>query len=194
MSESAASGITVLLRAWRNGDRQALDSLTPRIYCELYRLAQQHMARERSGHVLQNTALINETYIRLSKLEGIDWQDRGHFFAVCSRLMRQILTDYARSRLSVKRGGQAQLLPFDETLCRVRELSVDLVALDDALTLLATVDRRQSQVVELRFFAGLSVKETAEVLNISERTVKQEWMLAKLWLMRELQGPNHHGR
>jgi RNA polymerase sigma factor (TIGR02999 family) len=194
MNGPTGSGITALLREWRDGDHHALERLTPLVYRELYRVAKRHMAHENREHILQSTALINETYVQLCKLDGMDFRDRGHFFAVCARLMRRILTDYARSRLSAKRGGKTQLITFDENLVAPPEPPVDLVALDDALNALSKLDERQSRVVELRFFAGLSAKETGEVLDVSERTVKQDWQVAKLWLMRELEGRNDHGR
>jgi len=186
MNSSSGSGITLLLRAWGKGDKRALKELTPLIYEGLYRSAQRFMARERQGHILQSTALINETYLQLARMGEIDWQDRGHFFKVCAQLMRRILTDYARSRLCLKAGGNAWQVPFDEDLAVHLDPGVDLVALDDALDGLAAVDERKSQVIQLRFFAGLSVEETAEALQVSERTVKRDWTLAKLWLLREL--------
>jgi RNA polymerase sigma factor (TIGR02999 family) len=146
------------------------------------------MAREQPDHILQTTALINEVYLRLVDLRDVSWQDRAHFFAVCARLMRRILTDAARSRRYQKRGGDAQPLSLDETLVVSRKPRADLVALDDALNSLAAVDERKSQVVELRFFGGLSVKETAEVLRVSHQTVLRDWGLAKVWLLRELSG------
>jgi RNA polymerase sigma factor (TIGR02999 family) len=188
----SSGGITTLLRAWSKGDNQALDQLTSIVYGELYRLAQYHMAQEKPDHILQNTALISEIYLRLVHLREVDWQDRSHFFGVCSQLMRRTLTDYARSRLYLKRGGEAQWVSLDENMA-VPGSRNDLVALDDALNALAAIDERKSQVVQLRFFGGFSVKETAEALKVSERTVKGEWRFAKLWLLRELRKGKSNG-
>ncbi len=194
MHTPSAHEITQLLRAWSNGDSQALEKLTPFVYEELHRSARRCMARERPDHTLQTTALINEVYMRLVDLGDVTWQDRAHFFAVCSRLMRRILTDFARSRRYQKHGGNAPRLSFDESLFVPPEPSADLVALDEALNALGNVDKRKSQVVELRFFGGLSVEETAEVLKVSEETVKRDWKLAKLWLLRELTSEAANGR
>jgi RNA polymerase sigma-70 factor (ECF subfamily) len=178
--------ITVLLRAWKEGDDQALEQLTPLVYDELYRAARRYMAREKLGHLLQNTALLNEAYTHLARLRGIDWEDRAHFYAVCARLMRRILTDYARSRLYAKRGGGAPHLVFDENLPAASDPRTDIIALDEALSRLAAVDERASRVVELRFFGGLGVDETAKVMKISDATVRHDWKIAKAWLLREL--------
>jgi RNA polymerase sigma factor (TIGR02999 family) len=151
------------------------------------------MARERDGHTLQTTALINEVYLRLVDLDGVGWQDRAHFFAICARLMRRILTDYARSRSYLKRGGDARRVTLDEALMVSTDPSLDLVALEGALSKLGEVDARKSSVVELRFFGGLSVKETAAVLKISTDTVTRDWNLAKAWLMREMDGEQRDG-
>jgi len=188
MSLPPAHDVTQLLRAWSEGDRQALEKLTPLVYEELRRRARHYVARERPGHTIQTTALINEVYLRLVDFKGVTWQDRAHFLAVCARMMRRILTDLARARHFQKRGGDAQQISFDEQLFVSDTPSADLVALDDALTGLAGVDERKSQVVELRFFGGLSVQETAEVLKVSEETVKRDWRLAKMWLLREMSG------
>ena len=188
MNAPSTHEVTQLLRAWSEGDACAPEKLTPLVYEELRRAAHRHMAREQPGHILQTTALINEVYLRLVDLREVSWQDRAHFFAVCARLMRRILTDAARSRRYLKRGGHAQQFSLDETLIVSREPRADLVALDDALNGLAAVDERKSQVVELRFFGGLSVKETAEVLRVSHQTVLRDWGLAKVWLLRELSG------
>lgn len=188
MSTPSAHEVTQLLRAWSSGDQQALDKLTPLVYEELHRRARYYVALENPGHIIQTTALINEVYLRLVDFRGITWQDRAHFLAVCARMMRRILTDFARSRHYQKRGGAAQQVTFDEQLVVASEPSADLIALDDALTGLASVDQRKCQVVELRFFGGLSVQETAEVLKVSEETVKRDWRLAKLWLLREMSG------
>jgi RNA polymerase sigma factor (TIGR02999 family) len=188
MSAPSAHEVTQLLRAWSSGDQQALEKLTPLVYEELHRRARYYVGLENPGHIIQTTALINEVYLRLVDFRGITWQDRAHFLAVCARMMRRILTDFARSRHYQKRGGAAQQVTFDEQLVVASEPSADLLALDDALTGLASVDQRKCQVVELRFFGGLSVQETAEVLKVSEETVKRDWRLAKLWLLREMSG------
>jgi RNA polymerase sigma-70 factor (ECF subfamily) len=188
MGTSPSRDITQLLRAWGSGDEQALERLTPLVYDELRRAAKRHMARERDGHTLQTTALINEVYLRLVNLDDVSWQDRAHFFAICARLMRRILTDYARSRGYLKRGGDARRVTLDEALLVSADFSVDLLALEGALTKLCEVDSRKSSVVELRFFGGLSLKETAEALKISTDTVTRDWNLAKAWLLREMEG------
>jgi len=181
-----AHDITRLLQAWSAGDEQALEQLTPLVYNELHRTAQRYMAQERPSHTLQATALIDEVYLRLVDCNQINWQDRNHFFAVCARLMRRILTDFARARHYQKRGGGAQPITFTERLYVTAEPAAALVALDEALHSLASVDKRKSDVVELRFFGGLSVKEAASVLGVSDETVKRDWRLAKLWLLREM--------
>jgi RNA polymerase sigma-70 factor (ECF subfamily) len=177
---------TALLLAWNRGEPDALDALLPLVYEELRRLAGHYMKRERSGHTLQATALVNEAYLRLIEVRQVRWQNRAHFFAMAARLMRRILVDAARSRGYEKRGGGASMLSLDEALVVPAEPGADLVALDDALTALAAVDSRKSQVVEMRFFGGLSLDETAEALHISRDTVKRDWKMAKLWLLREL--------
>lgn len=188
MSTASSHEVTQLLRAWSSGDAQALDKLTPLVYEELHRRARYYVARENPGHTIETTALINEVYLRLVDVRGVSWQDRAHFLAVCARMMRRILTDFARSRNYQKRGGAAAEVTFDEQLVVSKSPSPDLVKLDDALTGLASFDQRKCQVVELRFFGGLSVQETAEVLKVSEETVKRDWRLAKLWLLREMSG------
>jgi RNA polymerase sigma-70 factor, ECF subfamily len=193
MSAPSTGEITQLLQAWSAGDRQALERLTPLVYNELHRTAQRFMAQERPGHTLQATALIDEVYVRLVEGSQVNWQDRNHFFAVCARLMRRILTDFARSRRYLKRGGDVQPITFDETLYLSQQPAVDLVALDDALQGLAGVDKRKSDVVELRFFGGLSTKEAAAVLGVSDETVKRDWRLAKLWLLREMRAERRDG-
>jgi RNA polymerase sigma factor (TIGR02999 family) len=193
MATSQAHDITQLLRAWGGGDEQALERLTPLVYSELRKAAKRQMARERDGHTLQTTALINEVYLRLVDLDGVGWQDRTHFFAICARLMRRILTDYARSRSYLKRGGDARRVTLDEALMVSADPSLDLVALEGALTKLGEVDSRKSSVVELRFFGGLSIKETATVLKVSSDTVTRDWNLAKAWLMREMDGEKPDG-
>jgi RNA polymerase sigma factor (TIGR02999 family) len=195
VSSSGIRGITTLLQAWRDGDNQALERLTSLVYGELYRLARCHMGREKPDHILRSTALINEIYLQLGNVRKTDWRDRSHFFGVCSQLMRHTLAGYARSRLYLKRGGNAQQVPFDENLgVPDRDPSGVLIALDDALNDLAAFDHRMSQVVQLRFFGGFSVKETAEALDISEATVKRDWEAAKLWLVRELRRGSKGGK
>jgi RNA polymerase sigma factor (TIGR02999 family) len=178
--------ITGLLHAWRRGDERALEKLTPQVYRELHRAAKRCMNDERQGHILQTTALINELYLRLAEMQGLEWQNRAHFFALCARQMRRILTDEARARQSHKRGGGAEQLSLDAVAIVSPEKHAEVLAVDDALKALAKVDARKSQVVELRFFGGLSVEETAEVLKISPETVTRDWRLAKAWLLREL--------
>jgi RNA polymerase sigma factor (TIGR02999 family) len=180
--------VTGLLIAWGAGDESALDKLVPLVHAELHRLAHREMGRERAGHTLQTTALVNEVYLRLIDVRRVQWQDRAHFFAMSARLMRRILVDHARSRLSQKRGGATRRVSLDEALTVSPERGADLVALDDALKALAAVDARKSQVVELRYFGGLSVDETAESLHVSPDTVLRDWSLAKVWLLRELFG------
>jgi len=179
---------TALLLAWNRGEPDALDALMPLVYEELRRLAGHYMKQERPGHSLQATALVNEAYLRLINVKQVPWQNRAHFFAMAARLMRRILVDAARSRTYDKRGGGAPVLSLDEALIIPNEPSHDFVALDDALTALAAVDQRKSQVVELRFFGGLTLEETAEALSISRDTVMRDWSMAKLWLLRELRG------
>jgi RNA polymerase sigma factor (TIGR02999 family) len=193
MPTPSAGEITQLLQAWSAGDRQALEKLTPLVYNELHRTAERYMAQERPGHTLQATALIDEVYVRLVDCGRVNWQDRNHFFAVCARLMRRILTDFARSRRYQKRGGDVRPITLEEALYISPQPATDLVALDDALTGLARVDKRKSEVVELRFFGGLSIGEAAAVLKVSEETVKRDWRLAKLWLLREMRAENHYG-
>lgn len=182
--------VTQLLRAWSAGDEQALQSLMPLIYNQLRRQARHYMARERCGHVLQSTALVNEVYLRLVDCNLINWQDRAHFFAISAQLMRRILVDFARTRRSQKRGGEVTLLSLDQAKSFWNEPDPAIVALDDALVALAAVDERKSKTVELRVFGGLSVEETAEVLKVSVETVGRDWRLAKAWLLREL-GESH---
>jgi RNA polymerase sigma factor (TIGR02999 family) len=177
--------VTLLLRAWGDGDEQALEKLTPLVYQELHRRAHWHMAREQDGHTLQTTALVNEIYVKMVDLRSVSWRDRAHFFAISSRLIRRVLIDAARAKGRLKRGGTAPHVVLDEALAS-HEPRPELVALDDALIALAQVDARKSQVVELRFFGGLNVEECAEVLKVSPETVKRDWKLAKAWLRREL--------
>lgn len=186
MVEAVSQEITQLLLAWNEGDEEALDRLVPLVHEELHRLARHYMAGERVGHPLQTTALVNEAYLRLIDSSRVRWRNRAHFFAVSAQLMRRILVDFARARKKLKRGGDVIQVPLEVTTLISREPSADLIALDEALQLLATFDERKSKVVELRFFAGLSVEETAEVLKVSPITVMRDWNLAKVWLLREL--------
>ena len=180
--------VTGLLLAWGKGDDAALEQLIPLVHAELRRIARRHMAHERPGHSLQATALVNEAYLRLVDVRQMKWHDRAHFFAMSARLMRRILVDFARSRGYQKRGGGAQKVSFDEGLIVSNERGHDLIALDDALRALAQVDPRKGTVVEMRFFGGLTVEETAEALEVSPETVMRDWKLAKAWLLRELAG------
>jgi RNA polymerase sigma-70 factor, ECF subfamily len=184
--------VSGLLRAWGDGDRAALDQLTPIVYDELRRLASHYMRGERPGHSLQATALVNEAYMRLVDYKGMQWQNRAHFFAVSAQLMRRILVEHAR-RHNLKRGGGVQHVSLDETAIVGGDRAADLVALDDALDALARFDSRKVQVVEMRFFGGLSVEETAEVLKVSAVTVMRDWSTAKAWLYRELTGGMTNG-
>ncbi len=190
MNTLSPKEITGLLIAWSNGDRSALDRLAPLVHAELYRLARRYMSQESPDHTLQATALVNEAYLRLIDWKNVRWQNRAHFFGVSAGLMRRILVDYARSRKYQKRGGGAVQVSLDEAAIISKERAADFVALDDALKSLAEIDERKSRIVELRFFGGLSVEETAEVLKISPRTVLREWSLAQAWLYRELK----HGK
>ena len=184
--------ITGLLKAWRHGDPAALDRLAPLVYERLHRLARGYMRNERLGHTLQATALVNEAFLRLVDARDLDWKDRAHFFAVCARVMRRILVDAARSRAAIKRGGQADrvehstAINLDQLPNPASEMSAQVCALDEALNLLAQIDPRRAQVIELRFFGGLTVEETAQVLQTSPQTVMREWRLARAWLAREL--------
>jgi RNA polymerase sigma factor (TIGR02999 family) len=186
MTGQSPSSVTGLLKAWGGGDHAALEKLVPLVDAELRRLARRYMGGERAGHTLQPTALINEVYLRLIDWENISWQDRAHFFGLSARLMRRTLVDHARRYLTSKRGGGALTIAFDEASVVPQERTADLVAIDDALNTLATQDSRKSQIVELRFFGGLTVEETAAVLKISPRTVKREWSLARAWLYCQL--------
>jgi RNA polymerase sigma factor (TIGR02999 family) len=178
--------VTQLLIDWSRGDQAALDSLMPLVYEELRRLAHCYMRRERVGHTLQTAALINEAYLRLVEQQHVQWHNRAHFFAISAQLMRRILVDHARSHTRVKRGGGVLKMSLDEAVVPSQKRAAELVALDDALQSLATVDLRKSEVVELRFFGGLSVEETAEVLKVTPMTVTRDWKTAKAWLHREI--------
>lgn len=181
-----SSDVTQLLRAWNTGDRRALDRLLPIVYAELRAVAHHHLRRESPALTLQPTALVNEVYLRLVRITRLTWQDRAHFFAMCSRLMRQILVDAARGRRVAKRGGGAAQVTLDEGLEPAVMTLPDVIALDDALTALEKSDPRKCQVVDLRFFAGLSVEEIATVLGVSTDTVSRDWKFARTWLFREL--------
>jgi RNA polymerase sigma factor (TIGR02999 family) len=185
MAGPAAAEVTALLKAWGEGHKDALDRLTPIVMTELKRIARRQMRAERGEHTLQATALVNEVYLRLVDVTGIRWVDRAHFFAICARIMRRILVEAARARLAGRRAGGALRVSFCEDL-PVLNRAADFVALDDALTALGAFDERKARMIELRFFGGLSVEETAGVLNISEQSVHRDWRLARSWLMREL--------
>ncbi len=185
--EPAVDDISTLLRAWSGGDQTALQKLTPIVYEELRRMARRYMKRERPGHSLQATALVNEAYMRLVDYERMQWQNRAHFFAVSAQLMRRILVERARRR-NLKRGGAVQHVSLEEAAVVGSDPAEDLVALDDAMNTLAQFDPRKAQVVEMRFFGGLSLEETAEVLQVSSVTVRRDWQFAKAWLYRELAG------
>src|SRR2546422_5832457 len=178
--------VTQLLIQWSNGDKAALDKLMPLIYSELRQVARHYMSRERPGHTLQTTALVNEAYVRLVNRKGVHWQNRAHFFAIAAQLMRSILVDHARSHAYAKRGGGARKIALDEALAVSQQRAADVVALDDALKRLAEIDPQQSRIVELKFFGGLTIEETAEVLGLSPATIKREWSTAKAWLYHEL--------
>ena len=186
MTPSSTSETTQLLRAWAAGDDQALAALVPRVHRELRKLAGRFLRKERSGNTLQATDLVQEVYVRLVDLAHLDWQHRAHFFAVSATIMRRVLLDQARRRAAAKRGGKAQPLDLGKTLDLAHARDRELVALDDALTALAAVDPRKARIVELRFFGGLSVKETAEVMKVSDDTVTRDWKIARAWLAAEL--------
>jgi RNA polymerase sigma factor (TIGR02999 family) len=188
MATPSSHEVTELLQAWRQGDQSALEQLVPLVEAELHRLAHRYLAQERPGHILQTTALVNEAYLRLIDWQQVRWQDRVHFFGVAARLMRYILVGYAKSRPDRKGAGDLRQVSLDQASEVVPERSADLVALDDALNALAAFDPRKSQLVELRFFGGLSVEETAEVLQVAPITVMREWNKAKAWLYDELGG------
>jgi RNA polymerase sigma factor (TIGR02999 family) len=178
--------VTQLLAAWGNGDQLAREELMSVVYQELHRLAHHYMKRESPGHTLQTSALVNEAFVRLVEQRDVQWRNRAHFFGIASQMMRRILVDYARSRLYAKRGGGARALSLDEALVVSDERSAEVVALNDALDYLAEFDLRKSQIVELRFFGGLSIEETAKVLEVSPGTVMRDWTMAKAWLRREM--------
>jgi RNA polymerase sigma-70 factor (ECF subfamily) len=188
MSAGAPSQVTELLMRWSGGDRSALDELMPLVLEELKRLASRYMHSERTGHTLQTTALVNEAFLKLADEKRVSWQGRAHFFAIASQVMRHVLVDHARTRRRAKRGGGAERIPLEQALAFSDSQSADLLALDEALTKLATIDPRKSAVIEMRFFSGMSVEETAAVLGVSTNTVIRDWGLARSWLYRELQG------
>jgi len=179
---ASSNEVTQLLVAWGNGDQTALDQLMPLVYSELHRLAHRHIKKERPGHTLQTSGLLNEAFLRLVDQRDVHWQSRAHFFSIAAQMMRRILVDYARSRRYAKRGGDARQVTFDEELVVSRQLSADVIELHDALNEMAAIDERKSKVVELKFFGGLSIEETAEVLGVSPGTVMRDWTLAKAWL------------
>ena len=186
MDESGAHELTELLLAWGNGDEEALARIAPLVHAELYRLAKRYMSRERPDHVLQTSALINEAYVRLIDWKAVRWQNRAHFFGVAAQMMRRILVDFARKRPKADKDVDALNISLDEAMTVTADKDADLLALDEALKSLAAIDERKSQIVELRFFGGLSVEETAEVMKIAPITVMREWNKAKAWLYREL--------
>lgn len=186
MTERPTHQVTQLLIAWSNGDKTALDKLMPLIHEELLRLAHHYMSRERPGHTLQTTALVDEAYLRLVNRKEVRWQNRAHFFAIAAHLMRGILVDHARSHAYAKRGGGARKIELEETTVVSQERAAEVVALDEALKELATFAPQQSRIVELRFFGGLTVEQTAEALGLSPATIKREWRSAKTWLYQEL--------
>jgi RNA polymerase sigma factor (TIGR02999 family) len=185
---SSSQDVTELLDQWRNGNKSALDALLPLVYNELHSLAHRHIRGERADHTLQTTALVNEAYLKLINQKTVSWQNRAHFFAVAAQVMRHILVDYARARRYSKRGGGAHRVSLDDAPILSRERSSEIVALDEALKRLADFDERKSRIVEMRYFGGLSVEETAAVLGVSAITVKREWLKARAWLYRELSG------
>jgi RNA polymerase sigma factor (TIGR02999 family) len=193
MNAPSSQEVTGLLLAWGRGDEEALQKLMPLVYEQLHAAASRYVANERPGHTLQTTALIHETYLRLVTVRKMKWQNRTQFHAICARLMRRILIDFARSRGYQKRGGGAPHVKLDEALLVTSRPDANLAALDDALNRLALVDERKSRVVELRFFGGLDVKEIAEVLKVSPDTVMRDWKMAKVWLLRDLRKGSVHG-
>ncbi len=186
MAEYAQDKISGLLAAWSKGDEEAINSLVPLVYPELRQIARQHLGRRRPDQTLESAAVANEAYLRLIRMTGLQCEHRAHFFALCAQIMRRILVDYARKQRYAKRGGAAVRVPLDEALIGARARGVDVLALDDALASLSAIDPRKGRVVELRYFGGLGVEETAEVLQISQETVLRDWKMAKSWLFREL--------
>ena len=193
MSQPSTHEVTQLLIDWSNGDKAALDKLMPLIHEELRRLAHNYMSRERPDHTLQTTALVNEAYLRLVNRKDVHWQNRTHFFAIAATSMRNILVDHARSHAYAKRGGGAHKTELDEAMVASQKRAAEVLALDDVLKEFAQVDPRQSRIVELRFFGGLTIEETAEVLGLSPATIKREWSTAKAWLYHQLANSKHRG-
>lgn len=193
MPIAASHEVTQLLLAWNDGDQTALDRLIPPVHAELRRIARRYMRNERAGHTLQTSALINEAYLRLIDAQQVRWQNRAHFFAVASQLMRRILVDFARSHRYKKRGGDAHQVSLDEAMVSSKERGEDLVALDESLSVLSELDERKGRVVEMRFFGGLSEKEIAEALIVSQETVRRDWRLAKSWLRNRLNESTPNG-
>ncbi len=193
MTAHSTHDVTLLLQAWSRGDEEALQKLIPLVYRDLRQAARRYMAGERSGHILQTTALVNEAFLRLVDVQKVSWKNRAHFLAMCAQLMRRILTDFARSRGYQKRSGKLNRVTFTEALWVAPQSDTDLAALDAAMKKLAAVDERKSRVVEMRFFGGLTVQESAEVLKVSQDTVMRDWKFAKVWLLRELNGEQHGG-
>jgi RNA polymerase sigma factor (TIGR02999 family) len=187
MNAQGQAGVTRLLAQWADGDRKAMEDLLPLVYDELRRLANSYLRRENPGHTLQSTALVHEAYLRLVD-QDINWQSRAHFFGIAAQMMRRILVDHARAKNAEKRGDGACKVTLEEGLLSTESRDVDILALDQALTRLAEFDKQQSQIVELRFFGGLSIEDTAEILKVSPATVKRDWAMAKAWLFREMQG------
>src|ERR1700674_2664334 len=192
MAAEGPSDITELLAAWGNGDAEALDRLMPFVYPELRRIARQHLARRRPGHTLESAALANEAYLKLIRAGSVRCESRVHFLALCSQIIRRILVDHARKRRSAKRGGNAEHVPLDDALLGAQARGIEVLALDQALESLSKIDGRKGRVVELRYFGGLSVEETAEVLGISPETAKRDWKMAKAWLFGVLTGEQTH--
>ena len=188
MPQKSNSPVTELLARWRSGDQNALDALMPLVYSELRQLAQHYLRRERSDHTLQSTALVHEAYLRLAGQSAPQWQNRAHFFGIAAHLMRQILVEHARGRGAAKRGGGATRMTLDESLAIARQKDVDVIVLDKALQDLTELDAQQGRIVELRFFGGLTIEDTSEVLGISPATVKREWVTARAWLFRAMTG------
>jgi RNA polymerase sigma factor (TIGR02999 family) len=191
MTDSSAVDVTGLLRAWTGGDSSAQEKLAPIVWNELRQNARAYMRKERAGHTLQATALVNEAFLRLVDLRLVEWRDRSHFFAMASQMMRRILVDHARTRGYQKRGAGQTVFPLNEAAMAVRDRASELIALDDALEALEKHDQRKARVIEMRFFGGLSVEETAEALQVSSQTVLRDWSLAKAWLTREMTKPPH---
>lgn len=189
MTVTTNSNVTQLLVDWRNGNQDALNQLMPLVYDELRGMAKRYMGRERDGHTLQTNALVNEAYLRLVNQQGIDWQNRAHFFGIAAQVMRHLLVDHARSKQYAKRGGGSQQVTLNEGTALVDERPIEVLALNEALDRLTAIDPRKGRIVELRYFGGLSSEEIAEVLRVSEITIKREWLKAKAWLFRELSPP-----